>query len=173
VTGGLRVRSRSMRTTRRRRRLWLAVAVCAGAVGVCGAAAAAAPGERIPAGVHEIDVTRGRPGHAPSMSLAVTSAGKVARIVALIDDLPAVKPGLVLPCPMLPANAPVVTLTFRASRGGSVLAQATQIVMAGPVTPCVATHLHIGGHAQRALLGGEPLLAKIGEALGVKLTGSA
>jgi hypothetical protein len=139
---------------------------------VCGAAAAAAPGERIPAGVHEIDVTRGRPGHAPSLSLTVTSAGKVARIVALIDALPAVKPGLVIPCPMIPANAPVVTLTFRASRGGSVLAQATQIVMAGPVTPCVATHLGVDGHAQRALLGGAPLLAKIDEALGTHLVAS-
>jgi hypothetical protein len=152
--------------------VWLAVAVCAGAVVVCGAGAAAAPGEQIPAGVHAIDVTRGRPGHAPSMSLTVTNAGKVARVVALIDELPAVKAGTVIPCPMIPANAPVVTLTFRASRGGSVLAQATQIVMAGPLTPCVATHLSVDGHAQRALLGGAPLLAKIDEVLGIHLVAS-
>jgi hypothetical protein len=139
---------------------------------VCGAAAAAAPGARIPAGVHAIDITRARPGQAPSVSLAVTRPGKVERIVALIDDLPAVKPGIVIPCPMIPANVPVVTLTFRVSRGGSVLAQATQIVMAGPVTACVATHLRVGGHAQRALLGGVPLLAKIDKVLGTNLAGS-
>jgi hypothetical protein len=97
----------------------------------------------------------------------------VARIVALIDDLPAVKAGMVIPCPMIPANVPVVTLTFRASKGGSVLAQATQIVMAGPVTPCLETQLHIDGHAQRELLGGAPLLEKLDEVLGTNLVGSA
>jgi hypothetical protein len=122
--------------------------------------------------VHEIDVKRARPGQAPSVSLAVTSAERVARIVALIDDLPAVKPGMVMPCPMIPANVPVVTLTFRASRSGSVLARATQIVMAGPATPCASTHLSVSGQAQRALLGGAPLLAKIDEVLGTKLVGS-
>jgi hypothetical protein len=162
-----------MRTRHRRRWLWLALAVCAGALVVCVAAATAVSGERIPAGVHEIDVTRGRPGHAPSLSLTVTSPGKVARIVALIDDLPAVKPGMVIYCAMIAANAPVVTLTFRASRGGSVLAQATQIVMAGAVTPCLATQLHVDGRARQALLGGAPLLEGIDGVLGTNLVGSA
>lgn len=125
--------------------------------------------ERIPGGVHEIDVVRAVFGSAPTVSAHVLDAGKVAAIVKLIDALPTVQPGFI-GCPMIPGSAPRVTLSFRAKRGGAVLARASQLALA-PQTPtaCNSLSLSIGGHTQTRLLAGSGFLMAVGKVLGLPL----
>ena len=130
------------------------------------------PSERIPAGVHEIDVVRARRGQRPAVSLSVTQPGEVARIVSLVDALPTVQPGAIA-CPMLPVDGPRVTLTFRAAGAGAVLAQASQPAdLPGPTTACDPMSLAIRGRARTPLLGGIGALRAVGRLLGVTLTKS-
>ena len=128
-------------------------------------------GERIPAGVHDIDISRGVPGRPPTLSQGVTDARKIATIVALIDGLAIVQPGTIV-CPMIMINGPTVTFSFRASPGGKVLAQASQIVMPGPTTACDPMRLSIEGRTQTPLLGASSFLAAVGRLLGLKLAWS-
>lgn len=129
--------------------------------------------ERIPAGVHEVDVTRALPGRPPSVSAHVVEASKVRAIISLIDGLAVVAPGVVN-CPMIPAGAPVVTLTFRARSGGAVLAQASQLALALEVaTPCDPVTLRIGGRRQTPLLAGSGFLTAVGKLLGLKLAATS
>jgi hypothetical protein len=128
--------------------------------------------ERIPAGVHEIDVVRAVAGRASTVSEHVLDAGKVAAIVKLIDALPVVQPGAI-GCPMIPAGAPRVTLSFRAKSGGAVLARASQLALALETpTACDSVSLTIGGHAQTPLLAGSGFLVAVGKVLGVPLAAS-
>lgn len=128
--------------------------------------------ERIPAGVHEVDLVRGVAGRPPSVSAHVVDASKVAAIVRLVDALPIVQPGAVN-CPMIPAGAPAVTLTFRAKSGGAVLAQASQLALAIETpTPCDPVTLSIGGHKQTPLLAGSGFLTAVGKLLGLQLAAS-
>lgn len=130
-----------------------------------------AAAERIPAGVHDIDISRGAPGRPPTLSRSVTDASRVRSIVALINALPIVQPGAIA-CPMIVLNGPTVTLTFRASAGGSVLAAASQTVMPAPTTACDPMRLTIEGRTQTPLLGGSAFLVSVGRLLGLKLAWS-
>ena len=127
--------------------------------------------ERIPVGVHAIDVSRGIPGRAPTLLQSVTDPGKVAAIVKLIDALPIVQPSAI-ECPMILVNGPTVTFAFRASAGGSVLAKASQNVAQGPSSVCNPMRLIIEGRSQTPLLGGSAFVAAAGKLLGLPLTAS-
>lgn len=127
--------------------------------------------ERIPTAVHEIDVSRGIPGRPPTLSQSVTDPSKVASIIKLIDALPIVQPNAI-ECPMILVNGPTVTLSFRVSAGGSVLAQASQNVAQGPSSVCNPMRLSINGRSQTPLLGGSSFLAAAGKLLGLPLAAS-
>ena len=127
--------------------------------------------ERIPAAVTDIDVSSAIPDRPPTVSQSVSDASKVAGIIRLIDALPIVQPGTIA-CPMIIVNGPTVTFTFRASAGGSVLAQAIQMVVHGPTTACDPMRLTIAGRQQTPLLGGSSFLVAVGKLLGLQLAAS-
>lgn len=125
--------------------------------------------ERIPRGVHEIDVTRAAPGEAPSLAIKVVSPHEIRALVAMVDALEIVQPGAYA-CPALPASGPIVTFTFRASDGGTVLARASEPSSARePTTSCNPMTFSIRGHQKTPLLGGAAVAAKAGRLLGVHL----
>jgi hypothetical protein len=125
--------------------------------------------ERIPAGVREISVTRGPPHHTPTVSVAVTSPATITKIVTLVNSLPTAQP-YTMSCPSWAPETPVVTLTFRGSRHGQVLAQATQLATATePTTECDAMGLTLHGKPQTPLLKGAAAIRTIQQLLGVQL----
>jgi hypothetical protein len=125
--------------------------------------------ERIPRGVHEIDVTRGVPGKAPSLSIKTVRPHVIRTLVAMVNSLEITQPG-VSSCPAVIAGAPVVTFTFRASDGGTVLASASQAASSRePTTPCDPTSFSVRGHAETPLLGGAAVVRKASRLLGVHL----
>lgn len=126
--------------------------------------------ERIPTGVHAIDITRTRRGQAPSLSVSITDPAQVGKIVAMVDRLPRSQPGS-YSCPSEPVNPPVVTFTFRAAAAGAVLAQAREVAFAtGTGTPCEPMALSIRGRAEDSLEDGGTVLEKAGRLLGITLT---
>jgi hypothetical protein len=125
--------------------------------------------ERIPRGVHEVDVTRAVPGQSPSLSIKVVAAGQIRALVAMVDALEIVQPGA-YSCPNQLPGAPVVTFTFRARDGGTVLATASQSASARePTTSCDPMSFSIRGRSQTPLLGGATVVHKAGRLLGVRL----
>jgi hypothetical protein len=125
--------------------------------------------ERIPHGVHEIDVTRGAPGQSPSLSIKVIAAGQIRALVAMVDALEIVQPGA-YSCPNRQPGALVVTFTFRARDGGTVLATASQSASARePTTSCDPMSFSIRGRSQTPLLGGAAVVHRAGRLLGVRL----
>lgn len=126
-------------------------------------------GELVPAGVHVVDVTRAATGQPPTLSLTVTDAAKVHKIVTLIDRLPIAQPGA-WSCPALSDQGQFVTFTFRASAGGPALAQASQAAWATePTTPCDPMSFAVRGRGQTPLLGGAAVVHEVGRLLAVKL----
>jgi hypothetical protein len=81
--------------------------------------------ERVPAKTHEIDIKISKPDGAPTVSLSVTSAAEVRRIVALIDAMPVTQPGATS-CPALRLDgARLIAIEFRRHRRAPPLARAT------------------------------------------------
>jgi len=125
--------------------------------------------ERIPRGVDEIDVTRAAPGEAPSLEVKVVSPHEIGSLISIVDALEIIQPGA-YSCPLLPARGPIVTFTFRASDGGTVLARASEPSSARePTTSCDPMTFSIRGHEQTPLLGGAAVVRKAGQLLGVHL----
>ncbi len=125
--------------------------------------------ERIPRGVHEIDVTRAAPGESPSLWIKVVSPHVIRALVGMVDALEIVQPGA-YSCPAFPTGAPVVTFTFRASDGGTVLASASEPASARePTSSCDPMTFSIRGHPQTPLLGGAAVVHAAGRLLGVHL----
>ena len=79
------------------------------------------PGEQIPRGVHEVDVTSGEPGKTAFLSRRVTDPVQIHALVTLFDSLPIVQPGAIN-CPA-ELVVPVVVVHFRA--GDRVVARAS------------------------------------------------
>jgi hypothetical protein len=151
--------------------LVLAAAAGAASAEVGGSVVRAMPaaGPRIPAGVREVDVKRGVPGRAPTVSVDVTQASKVREVVSLIDGLAVAPPGAYA-CPMIPAGEPKLSLTFRAGRGGAVIARASQLILdLDGTSPCDPLTVTVSGRAQISLLAGRNFLTALGRAAGVKL----
>jgi hypothetical protein len=127
--------------------------------------------ERVPSGAHELDITRGPMGRAPSLVARVTAPAQIARIRTLLDRLATVQPGRVYHCPAQFAEVPVVSFVFRTGGARSrVLAVATeQADVRSPTTACDAVHFAVSGRAQTPLLGGYRLLRQASALLGRRL----
>jgi hypothetical protein len=125
--------------------------------------------ERIPRGVHEVDVVLASPGQAPSLEVKVVSPEKIRALVAMVNGLGIVQPGA-YSCPSYSPGEPVVTFTFLASDGGAVLASAGQLAgVSEPTTPCDPMTFSIRGRARTPLLGGARVVTQAGRLLGVHL----
>jgi hypothetical protein len=125
--------------------------------------------ERVPRGVHEVDVTRAAPGQSPSLSIKVVAQDKIRALISMVDALGIVQP-VAVSCPLLPVDAATVTFTFRASDGGTVLATASELASARePTTACDPMTFIIRGRPQTPLLGGAAVLRRAGRLLGVHL----
>ncbi len=126
-------------------------------------------GERIPSRARLLQVTVARPGAAPLAMRTVTDLHRVHRIAAMIDSLQTVQPEAIN-CPSYPTSAPVVTFTFRAARGGPVLARGSEPAYATePTTPCDPMTITIDGRRWTPLLGGASVVHAAQQALHVKL----
>ncbi len=115
--------------------------------------------ERIPAAARLLEVEwQGPRGH---VLIRRTSNPRFIRsLVALLDSLPVVQPGVVYACPAMPANPPTVTLRFRARRGGPLLAEATQAL---PPGICSGMSLRIAGRPQPVLEGAGAVIRRLRE----------
>jgi hypothetical protein len=122
--------------------------------------------ERVPAGVHEVDVTSAKPGMAPILSRSVTGPARVRRIISLIDRMPIVQPGA-YGCPAFPAGQPVVRFDFRAGPDQPLLARASLTDYGFGSGPCNPVSFSIRGTPQKPLLGGS-LLGQVQRLLGVR-----
>ncbi len=119
--------------------------------------------ERIPDGVHAIDITRGAPGQPPSQALTVTDASEVKSIVVLANRLPTIQPGELdgrNTAQPVGAVEPKITFTFRAAPGGAVLALAKESAQAVELGTRQPMSLSIGGVPQIPLLQGPKLVAE-------------
>lgn len=119
-------------------------------------------GGRIPAGVHEVDVTRQKLGHISRVSIGVTKPATVQRVISAIDRLSIVQPGTVESCPAEPAQ-PTVIINFRRGHGTPVLARATYTGGCGGIA------FSIHGESQIPLANGYTLIHELEQLLGVKL----
>jgi hypothetical protein len=118
-------------------------------------------GEKVPAGVTEVDITRAPPGQMPDLSRTVTKPPQVHAIVALIDRLPIVQPDFIA-CPVQLASVPVVTFSFRASRTGPALAGASEPAnVTEPTSACDALAFTTGTRAWPSLLRGARFLHQV------------
>ena len=125
--------------------------------------------ERIPRSVRVLDVAVGPAGEAPSTRATVVNRPKVSRIAALINGLEITQPGA-WSCPSWPADAPMVTFTFRRALDGPVVARATELAAATePTTPCDPMTLTIEGRRWHPLLGGAAVVRTAQRLLGVRL----
>jgi hypothetical protein len=131
-----------------------------------------AANETVPEGVHIIDVVRANRGQPPSVKRSVVSRARVQRIIGLINRLPITQPGSGFNCnPYGTRPAPPVTFTFRASKHGAPLAQASVPSNVGnSTTACDAMSFSIHGHPEPTL--GQPrgFLVTVQRLLGVRLT---
>jgi hypothetical protein len=130
-------------------------------------------GERIPGSAHELDFTSGRLQGPIGISRIVTNAGKVSRIVSLINAMEVVQPG-VYSCPSLTlTGAHLLSFTFRARAGGRLLAVASYEAFPGLTDssgPCNPIRLRIAGRREVSLLGGA-FVPRAQRVLGFRLTG--
>jgi hypothetical protein len=124
--------------------------------------------EVVPTGAHVVDVYRGKPGHAPGISLKVTNP-QLAKIRTLIDALPTVQPGVVH-CPIQVPGLPQVSFVFRDHEDGQALAVASEPAdVVAPTTACDPLSFSVGGQARTPLLGGAPLLREVSRIIGHRL----
>jgi hypothetical protein len=125
--------------------------------------------ERIPPGVHELDVTRRLPGTAPTLRVSVVDLAQIRKVATMIDQLEIVQPEA-WSCPAHAVGGPVVTFTFRARLGGPALAVASESASATePTPPCYPMTFSIRGHSRKPLLGGAAVVRAAGRMLGVRL----
>lgn len=116
------------------------------------------PSEKIPAGVHEVDVRTSK------AHVRVTSAAMVQRLVRLVDSLPIVQPGLVHGCPPDTIIRPPMSIRFLSAHG-ALLARA-QVPGSFAIGACAPIEFWIRGHRQKPLSG--HLYGEIGRLLGVR-----
>jgi hypothetical protein len=115
------------------------------------------PSERVPAGVHEVDVTSAGLDGSARLARSITSPAKVRHVISRIDALPVVQPGA-YGCPNLaPDGARRVTLSFRTRAAGRLLARATYIAYADMLVsgPCNPIDFTVRGRPQVPLTGAD------------------
>lgn len=123
-----------------------------------------AASEKVPTGVHEIDIRSAYPGHAPIVAVRVTTPPQVNRIVNWINALPVAQPGT-LSCPVL--GGPNVTFAFRAA-AGRIVSRASGMDFEGTSGECNAIDLSIRGRQQQPLIGGD-FYERVQRLLGIRL----
>jgi hypothetical protein len=128
--------------------------------------------ERIPAGVREVDVTRGWPGKSPMFVRRVTGRANVHALVDLFDSLGIAQPGTIS-CPG-EELAPSVIVEFRGGGTGRLLARASVSAAANAAWPdnvpgwaCYPVAFQALGHTWPPLVGG--VIRPIQRLLHVKL----
>ena len=123
-------------------------------------------GERVPPAAQVLTVTRGLARQKPSLTFTTADAAEVQEVAGMLNRLPTVQPGGVN-CPNIPV-APTVTFSFRATKNGPVLAQAS-MPSTGPNGDCPGIAFSIQGKPQRSLSAQPTFLRSAGGALGVTL----
>ena len=118
--------------------------------------------ERIPAGVRSVRVSSQRPGQPTSPAQTVSAAAQVARVVSLVNGLPAAQPGAYA-CPA--DSGPVVDLRFFS--GGPT--PRTLATAKADGSGCGGVGLAIRGRAQPGLSGGPRLIQRLSKLLGLSL----
>jgi hypothetical protein len=125
-----------------------------------------------PAGVTEVDVTEGLPGHPLQLSRTVTAPANVHRLVALFNSLGIVQP-VAINCPAGTAE-PIVTVTFRSRPNGWALAAATVDSIADfswpvslPGWACYSIGFTVARHTSDSLIGN--VIMPLDHALHVRL----
>lgn len=116
------------------------------------------PSERIPATAREVEVTSAVLDGPVKLAFSVSARTQVMRIVSLLNALPIVQPGA-YSCPGLTIQgAHTITISFRTTAGGPLLASATYTAWPGLAYtsgPCNGIDLTIGGRRDDPLLGGD------------------
>lgn len=112
--------------------------------------------ERVPTGVHTIELNEGPIAKPPTLTRSFTNAAQISRITSLIDGMPVVQPDM-LGCPALIfSGARVVTLKFDGP-GSTALAVARYLdypplnSLSGECTP---VDFSVHGRQQTPLIGG-------------------
>jgi hypothetical protein len=128
--------------------------------------------ERIPATTRIVQISSTVPGAADGGSLTITRGGQVGSIVALLNRLPLVQPG-VTGCPALILPAKTITMTFRARAGGAALAVLRYVDYrpweAAHSSQCEPVQLSIGGR-RRAALDGGAFIRQVERIIGLNIT---
>lgn len=120
-----------------------AAAVACGCVGGC-SGASPGPGAWIPGGVAAIRITDATGLDPVAVRVNVTDPGQVRRIVDWINRMKPVPRGT-YSCPEILPSEPTVSLAFRASAGGPVLARASETDNGSGATPCNALWVSVPG----------------------------
>jgi hypothetical protein len=133
---------------------FLLVVACGCIVGGCatspGHPAQAAP---LPSGVGLIGITSIEGVEPPIVSVTVTASRKVREIMGWIAQMKPVPTGP-YSCPENAGAEPTVSLTFRTSATGQVLATASEIDDGWGSGPCNPLDLTVSGRGRRALVAG-------------------
>lgn len=111
--------------------------------------------EKVPAGVHEIDVTSALPGKAPFVERSVTSAAKVRRIVALLDAMEIVQPGVAVQLPSVPGRSPGGHNRLPGDGRRAAARARPRYRFRCRIRACNPVDLSIGRHRQTPMIGGE------------------
>lgn len=122
------------------------------------------PRDRIPAGARllRIEVRRVRPGRPHPRVRAVRSEGRIARVVHLLNSLPAERPSFLLRS--CPASFGTIRLAFYRKPSEAPLAVATV-----PIWGCGGAFLHIRNKRPQPELAAPDILAKLEHTLAIKI----
>jgi hypothetical protein len=127
--------------------------------------------ERIPAATRIVQIDSAVPGAAAGGRVTITRGPQVRSIVAVLNRLPIVQPG-VTACPAL-IDPKTITMTFRARGSGPALAVLRFVDYrpwkAAYSSECAPVQLTIGGRVRAALDGGG-FIRRIERIIGVSIT---
>jgi hypothetical protein len=110
-----------------------------------------------------IDIANGKTAPSPGRPVTITDAVTVTKIAGVVDALPLMPPG-VFACPLSTGQG--LRLTFRASVGGPVLAEAT-----GYTNGCGTVTLTVGGKLMPTLWDGARLAQEVLKLAGIHWAG--
>ncbi|MFZ0386978.1 MAG: hypothetical protein WAL22_15030 [Solirubrobacteraceae bacterium] len=127
--------------------------------------------ERIPAATRVVQIASAVPGAADDGTVTVMRRGQVGSIVALLNRLPIVQPG-VTGCPAQ-IEGKTITMTFRASSSAPALAVLRfvdyQPWTAASSDQCAPVQLSVAGRVRPALDGGD-FIKRIERVIGLNIT---
>jgi hypothetical protein len=127
--------------------------------------------ERIPAATRVVQISSAVPGAADGGTVTVTRDGQVGSIIALLNRLPIVQPG-VTGCPAQ-IDPKMITMTFSASSSGPALAVLQfndyQPWRAANSNECAPVQLSVAGRRRPALDGGD-FIKRIERIIGLNIT---